>query len=133
MRSYHIDIVTPDSLAFSGEIESLLVRTDDGDVEILANHADFVASLGTGKARITVGGEKRYAACSGGFLTVASGKVKLIAVTFEFAENIDSKRAAASKEKAEALLSSAKDEKAITAAKAKLHRALNRINVAEMR
>lgn len=58
MRSYHIDIVTPDGLAFSGEIESLLVRTDDGDVEILANHADFVASLGTGKARITVGGEK---------------------------------------------------------------------------
>ena len=38
MKSFHIEIVTPDGIEYEGEVESLLVRTDDGDVEILAGH-----------------------------------------------------------------------------------------------
>ena len=41
MKPFHIEIVTPDGLAYDGEVESLLVRTDDGDVEILCGHTDF--------------------------------------------------------------------------------------------
>ena len=36
MKAFQIEIVTPDGLAYSGEAESLLVRTQDGDVEIIA-------------------------------------------------------------------------------------------------
>ena len=46
MKPFHLEIVTPDGLAYSGEVESLLIRTDDGDVEILCGHADFLASIG---------------------------------------------------------------------------------------
>lgn len=134
MKSYRIDIVTPDGLAFSGEIESLLVRTDDGDVEIMANHADYVAALGTGRARITLPtGAKRLAACSGGFLTVSGGVGKLVAITFEFADAIDAGRARASKEAAEIAIAAAKDERALSVARAKLARALNRLNVVSMK
>ena len=31
MKAFHIDIVTPDGIEYDGEVESLLVRTDDGD------------------------------------------------------------------------------------------------------
>ena len=57
MKQFHIEIVTPDGIAFDGMVESLLVRTDDGDVEILANHADLLAAIDTGRARIIVDGE----------------------------------------------------------------------------
>jgi len=54
----------------------------------------------------------------------------LVAVTFEFAENIDEKRALAAKERADEAVANAKDRRAKQLAEAKLARALNRIHVA---
>ena len=133
MRAFHIEIVTPDGLAYNGEVESLLVRTDDGDVEILAGHADLLTSVSTGRVRLHSGGEDRFASVNGGFLSVAQDKVRLCAITFEFADQIDVKRAEAAKRRAEAALSTAKDERDERIAKAKLARAASRINVANMK
>ena len=132
MKSFNLKVVTPDGLAFDSEVESLLVRTDDGDVEFLAGHIDYMASLGTGRARIKADGKDRYASVSGGFVTVTGGAVKLIAITFEFADQIDITRAKAARDDAKNTLAASKDDKAIELAKAKLQRALNRIGVAEM-
>ena len=133
MREFHLQVVTPDGSVFDGSAESLLLRTDDGDVEILAGHVDYIASLGTGRARIRANGKDRFAACSGGFVSVEKGEVMLVAVTFEFRENIDLARAKLAKENAEEKLRIAKDDKAILLAKAKLRRAVSRINVAELK
>ena len=133
MRAFHIEIVTPDGMEYDGQVESLLVRTDDGDVEILAGHADYLASLGTGRARLRIDGKDRYASVNGGFLSVKGDKVRLCAITFEFADQIDLKRAEAAKERAEAAISAAKDERDERIAKAKLARAASRINVASMK
>ena len=130
MKSFNLKVVTPDGLMFDSEVESLLVRTDDGDVEILAGHADFLASLATGRARLLTDSGARFASASGGFVSVSEGKVRVCAITFEFADQIDLDRAESARERAELAISSAKDEKAIRVAKAKLARALNRINVA---
>ena len=132
MKSFNLKVVTPDGLAFDSEVESLLVRTDDGDVEFLAGHIDYMASLGTGRARIKVDGKDRFASVSGGFVTVSGGEVKLVAITFEFRENIDLARAKVARDEAREEISSAKDDKVLALAKAKLQRALNRIGVAEM-
>lgn len=133
MRAFHIEIVTPDGLDFSGEVESLLVRTDDGDVEILAGHTDLLASVSTGRVRILQNGQSRFASVNGGFLSVSNGKVRLCAITFEFADQIDLKRAEAAKERAESALRSAKDKRDERVAKAKLARAASRIKVANMK
>ena len=130
MNEFKLEIVTPDGMEFDGMAESLLVRTDDGDVQILAGHVDYMASLGTGRAKVTVGGKERLAACSGGFVTVSRSEVKLVAVTFEFADEIDVERAKRARERAEAELKDAKDERAMTLAKARLRRAISRIGVA---
>ena len=131
MKSFNLKVVTPDGLVFDSEVESLLVRTDDGDVEFLAGHIDYMASLGTGRARIKVAGKDRFASVSGGFVTVKGGEVKLVAITFEFRENIDLARAKAALDEAQSTISSSSDDKAIKLAKAKLARAMNRIGVAE--
>lgn len=126
---FNLQIVTPDGLEFDGEIDSLLARTDGGDVEILRGHADYFAAMGTGRIRLKIGSEIKLASSSGGFISVTRGEVKLVVTTFEFAEDIDLERALLAKERAEATLAANTDDKIILIAKAKLARAINRINV----
>ena len=131
MNTFHLQIATPDGVFFDGEAQSLLVHAAEGDMEILAGHMDCVASLGTGRARIRTQTGDRLAAVSGGLVTVAGGEVKLVAVTFEYAEDIDPERARASKETAEKKIVAAKDDAALRAAEAKLLRAVSRLKVYE--
>ena len=133
MKEFHLQIVTPDGIFFDGMAESLLVRSETGDIEILAGHADLFSSLGIGRARIKAGGENRIGSAAGGFISIANGEVKLVATTFEFKDKIDLERAKAAKEKAEEKLKEAKTDKEILLAKAKLKRALNRIDVATIK
>lgn len=133
MKEFHLEIVTPDGVAFDGMAESLLVQSIDGYVEFLAGHIDYITAIGTGKARIKTDGRDKFASVSGGFVTVANGEIKLVAVTFEFAENIDLERAKLAKERAKDVLSRSNDSKAVEIAKLKLQRAISRINVAELK
>ncbi len=132
MNEFHLTIVTPDGTKFDGNATSLLVKTESGDVEILAKHADYFASLGIGRARVQANGENRLASSAGGFLSVKQNEVMLVATTFEFADEIDLQRAVLAKEKAEEAIARSNDDKAIMLAKAKLARAVNRINVSEL-
>ncbi len=131
MKPFNLKIITPDGVKFSGECESLLVRTVDGDVEILADHTDMFCTVGVGRARLLLSGESRYGAAQGGTLTVLSGDVTLLPVTFEFEDEIDTARAEAARERAEVALQAARDKRTEDVARAKLLRALNRLSVAE--
>lgn len=133
MKEFHLEIVTPDGLAYEGMIESLLVNTSEGTVEFLAGHIDYVTALGIGKIRIKENGRDRFASVSGGFVTVSQSEVKLVAITFEFAENIDIDRAKLAKQRATDVIATSKDSKAVEIAKLKLQRALSRIKVYELK
>ena len=131
MATFHLQIVTPDRMVFDGQAESIIVRTVGGDACILARHIDYAAPLGIGEARVTdAEGNERSAACSGGMLSVANGEVRVMATTFEWAEDIDLARAETAKEKAEKNLESMpKEDKNFAIYEAKLKRALARIQV----
>ena len=133
MKEFHLEILTPDGLAYEGMVESLLVHAVDGDVEFLAGHVDYITTLDIGKARIKIAGKDRFASVSGGFVMVTSNEVKLVATTFEFAENIDIERAREALARAKNTLASSKDSKAIEVARLKLQRAISRIHVAELK
>ena len=130
MSTFHLKISTPDGLAFDGEVERLRVRMIDGDVSLLARHADYVSAVGVGEAAIlTADGQTRYAACIGGMLAMIQNEANLIATTFEWADEIDLDRAKRAKEVAEARIAAANNDKDLLLARAKLQRALVRIGV----
>lgn len=130
MSTFHLKISTPDGLAFDGEVERLRVRVIDGDVSLLARHADYVSAVGAGEAAIlTADGQTRYAACIGGMLAMIQNEANLIATTFEWADEIDLDRAKRAKEVAEARIAAANNDKDLLLARAKLQRALVRIGV----
>ena len=131
MKPFSLKIVTPDGLIYDGQAEELVVRTITGDMGILARHMNCVAPLGMGRATVVIDGNRRYAACIGGMVSVVNGAVTLVPTTFEWAESIDTARAEAAQQRAEAALrkEDASDTE-LRLAQAKLHRALVRQNVA---
>ena len=132
MTPFDLKIVTPDGMEFEGQAEEVIVRTTTGDLGILAGHMACVAPLGMGRATFVIDGQKRYAACIGGILSMSKGVLTLVPTTFEWAEDIDPDRADRAAEKAKALLSDKTAKSAdIAVAEAKLKRALIRKNVAD--
>lgn len=131
MSSFPLRIVTPDGSLFDGQAEALRLRTSEGYVSLRAGHADYIAALDVGMVSLTRDGVTRNAACGGGFVSVEKGAVRLVATTFEYADDIDVERAELAKARAEERLAQARVDRDITLAKAKLSRALNRISVAK--
>ena len=132
MSTFPLKIVTPDGLIFDGEAQRLIVRSTTGDIAILARHINCVAPLGMGRATLVdAEGNRRYAACIGGMLSVQNGEVSLVPTTFEWAESIDAARAQLSLERAEKILKHKESSDAeLKLAEARLHRALVRKSVA---
>ena len=93
MSTFHLQIVTPDGQFYDGEANKVLTRTIDGDVCILARHSDYVTALGMGTCIVELDGKRRKAACTGGMLSVIKGEVRIVATTFEWADQIDVERA----------------------------------------
>ena len=135
MTSFPLKIVTPDGLIYGGNAEMVIVRTITGDMAFLARHINCVAPLGMGRATVIVDGQKRYAACIGGMITVVDGAVTLVPTTFEWADAIDAARAQASLDRAQKVLDNKENatETDLKLAEARLHRALVRKNVASFK
>lgn len=131
MNSFRLKIVTPDGLVYDGQAEELIVRTTTGDLGILAGHINVVAPLGMGQAAVVMDGKRRTAACIGGMVSVVNGVTTLVPTTFEWAEDIDFNRAAASEQRTKAVIARKDTSKTdLRLAEARLKRALVRKNVA---
>ena len=131
MTTFHLTVVTPDGCAFDGQAERVVCRAIDGDLAILARHGDYCTALGMGEAHIVdAEGKSHRAACMGGMLSVLDGEVRLVATTWEWAEQIDQARAEASKKRAEEILARKNlDEQEYELAQERLKRALVRTSV----
>jgi F-type H+-transporting ATPase subunit epsilon len=134
MKTFKLEIVTPDGPTFSGEVESCVLPGMEGLFGVLPRHAPYISVLGHGEAKFTVEGKTEYLALSGGFCQVDPDKVTVLAETAELASQIDAERAKAKaeskgKEIKEARLST--DQAAML--EASLLKELIRIKVAERR
>lgn len=132
MNEFELQIVTPDGLLYGGSAQKIILRTTEGDVGILPRHSDYVAPLAIGIAKVFTQEGVKVAACSGGMVSVTGGVVRVVASTFEWADEIDIERAKNAKAKAEARLSETKlndyDHKL---AEIKLKKSLARLGASE--
>jgi F-type H+-transporting ATPase subunit epsilon len=129
-----LEIVTPERLAYSDEVDSVVLPGAEGEIGVLPHHAPLVSTLGVGELRIRKGGAEESFAIVGGFLQVRPDKVVVMAETADLASDIDLERAQEARREAErALESGFKEGVDLSAARAQLQQALLRIRVAERR
>lgn len=109
----HVELVSPESIGFSGEASMVLARTTAGEIAFLPGHVPFVGVLsGKGPVRVRlVDGRSVTVAVHSGFVEVSNDRVTVLSDVSEMADDIDVARARLAKEAAEARLREHADDK----------------------
>ncbi|EGG37439.1 F0F1 ATP synthase subunit epsilon [Paenibacillus sp. HGF5] len=131
MSTILLEIVTPDRLVYSEQVNSVTVRGVEGELGILPGHISFVTPLQIAPVFVKIGNERTPFAVQGGFVEVRKDKIVVLAESAERAGEIDLERAEAAKERAETRLHAKgrQDEVDHRRAELALQRAMNRIKV----
>lgn len=133
MSSFHLEIVTPDRLFFSEDVDSVIVKGIEGDLAILKGRAPVTTPLGIGKVRIFKGNEEKVAAIVDGYISVVNEKTTIVTEAAEWPDEIDVDRATAAKERAENRLKDKSDNLDIARAELALKKAINRLEVSNLK
>ncbi len=97
----HLEIITPEKVVFSEEIEELIVPTVNGEIAILPHHVNLLTQLEPGEMTIKQKGKMQHMAVTGGFLQIANNKISLLSDYAVRSEEIDAKKALEARERAE--------------------------------
>lgn len=133
MSTFHLEIVTPDRLFFSEDVDMVIVRGIEGDLAILKGRAPVTTPLKIGMVRIFQGEEEKIAALVDGYISVLGEKTTIVTESAEWPGEIDIDRAQAAKNRAENLLKDKKDNLDVARAELALQRALNRLSVSNLK
>src|SRR2546430_17215996 len=116
--TFHFDLVSPEKLLFSGDVDQVDVPGTEGDFGVLAGHAPAVSALRPGIMTVFVGGEQQRMVVLGGFAEVsADGKLTVLADLADSVEDFDrdmlSERITAQEEKIKDMEPGSPPDKAI--------------------
>lgn len=90
-----LDVVTPDKLLLSKEVDEVIAPGAEGEFGVLPGHSHFLSTLKIGELRYRVGDQTNHMAVLWGFAEVTPKKVTILAEIAEKAEDIDVERATA--------------------------------------
>ena len=92
-RTLIAEIVTPEKIVYTNEVEMVVAPTIDGEIGVLPLHAPLVGALRAGEVRVKIGDVIEWFAVSGGYVQVHEDKVIILADDAEIASQIDVERA----------------------------------------
>lgn len=79
MATLHFDLVSPEKLAFSGEVDQVDIPGVEGDFGVLAGHAPVVAAIRPGILTITTAGRHERIIVLGGLAEVSEKGLTVLA------------------------------------------------------
>jgi len=79
MATFHFDLVSPERLAFSGEVDQVDVPGVEGDFGVLAGHAPVVAAIRPGILTVTSDGTHQKIIVLGGLAEVSDKGLTVLA------------------------------------------------------
>ena len=89
MATFHFDLVSPEKLAFSGEVDQVDVPGAEGDFGVLAGHAPVVAAVRPGILTVITGGSKQKVIVLGGLAEVSEKGLTVLADTATSIDELD--------------------------------------------
>ena len=134
MDTIRCEVVTAEREIYADDVNEVLAPGAWGQLGILPQHAPLITSLSAGELTIRKQNEEDlHIAIQGGFMEVRENKVTVLADTAERADEIDTARAEAARDRAEELLKESVSEEDFERARAALRRAGLRLTVAKRR
>ncbi len=133
MARLFLEVVTPDKVLVSRDVDSVVAPGSLGEFGILPGHISFLSGIIPGELRYSDGATKESMVVTSGFAEVSNDRVSVLVDAAEKAVEIDVDRARMAMERARERL--AKDRGAqdidFARAEAALRRSIARIKVAE--
>lgn len=92
-KQFRLEIVTPASLKYEGDVQMVRLPGVEGEMGILANHAPLLAMLNPGILVYRLKGEDHSLATGEGFVKVAENRVVVMVDSAERPDEIDPAKA----------------------------------------
>src|SRR6202040_2422393 len=89
MATFHFDLVSPEKLAFAGEVDQVDVPGVEGDFGVLAGHAPVVAAIRPGILTVITGATKQKIIVLGGVAEVSEKGLTVLADVATSLEELD--------------------------------------------
>jgi F-type H+-transporting ATPase subunit epsilon len=89
MATFHFELVAPNKISFSGEVDQVDVPGAEGDFGVLAGHAPLIALLRPGLMTVYAGGEQTRLVVLGGFAEVGPDGLTVLADVATSLEDLD--------------------------------------------
>ncbi len=108
----HVELVSPEALVWSGDVDSVLLRTvGGGDIQFLTGHTPVLAALDICSVEMKrTDGLLEKVAVRGGFVEVSNDRVKILSDQGVLAEEVDPNAVRGQLTEAEAALARVQDE-----------------------
>jgi F-type H+-transporting ATPase subunit epsilon len=124
-----LEIVTPDSKAFSDEVEMVTLPGAEGELGIYPQHVPLLTQIVPGEIVIRKGGRDLFLAVGEGFVEITGERIAIMADMAIQAENIDEARAEEARRRAEARLAEQLDDEEAAMVNAALAHSLAQLKV----
>jgi F-type H+-transporting ATPase subunit epsilon len=111
MPAFHFELVSPEKLVFSGEVDAVVVPGSEGQFTVMKDHAPFMSTLKPGVVEIDVApSNKTKLFVRGGFADVAANRLTILAEYAIPLEQLDAAAIASDIKDAEEDIADAKTE-----------------------
>lgn len=133
MRKIFLEVVTPEKVVVSQEVDMVVAPGTEGEFGILPGHVLFLSGIIPGEMRYSSGSGTISLAVTTGFAEVSNDKVSILVDAAEKGTDVDIERAQQALARARGRLAKGKGAEDIDYARAEaaLNRAVARIKVAE--
>ncbi len=126
----HLEIITPEKIVITDQIDEAIVQTVNGEIAILPQHIGLLTQVVPGELIIKKNNRRQSIAITEGFLEVNNNHISILANYAISAENINVAKAEEAKKRAENLMQEKTSDKDFRIAEAELRKAILELKVA---
>jgi len=125
-----LEIITPEKVVYSDEVNEIIVQTVNGEIAILPHHVNLLTQISPGEMIVKKGSNLQHLAVTGGFLEVMNNKVSILAEYAIKAQDIEVEKAMEAKKRAEKVMKEKSTDNEVKIAQAEIMKAILELKVA---
>jgi len=133
MATLRLEIVTPETTAYSEDVEMVTLPGSEGELGVYPNHVPLLTTLNPGELRVLKGGKETFLAIGEGFVEITGSTVSVLTDMALEPAVIDESAAEAAVARAQAAMKEDLGKEEVAAVHASLQKALAQLHVKRRR
>jgi F-type H+-transporting ATPase subunit epsilon len=133
MATLRLEIVTPETTAYSEDVDMVTLPGAEGELGVYPNHVPLLTTLNPGELRVLKGGKETYLAIGEGFVEITGDSVSVLTDMALEPAVIDEHAAEVAVARAQAAMKEDLGSEEIAAVQASLQKALAQLHVKRRR